>query len=151
MHRRLMMRISNEQIEQAIELLDRAQKIHKEAPPVCKPKVRKWLQFNVENPKVLIAVNKEVTAILVLAIGPDYFSTKKIINDLVFYSETAGSGFRLLKEGQEWVKSWGDSVHGAYFGTSNSDDKVDKMIERFGMRKIGSQYAFNIGENTNGS
>jgi len=71
---------------------------------------------------------------------------KKCIKDLVFYSKTPGSGFRLLKEAKTWVDGWGDSVYNAYLGTSTSNDKIDDMYERWGMKKIGSQFVFERGE-----
>jgi len=115
-------------------------------PEINIPKVSRWLLENEHNPRVFIGVNKSVTALFVLIKAPDTFSYTEIIRDLVFYSNTPGAGFRLLKEGEQWIHKWGKSVHKAYLTTSQNTEEVDIMLEKYGMNKIGSQFEFKLGD-----
>jgi len=140
------MRMDYYQIDKALDLLEKAQPNFEAVPKVNRYKVEQFFMDRIEDPKTFIGVNKDVTAILILEVGHDYFSTAQSIRDIVFYSETTGSGFRLLKEAKQWVEAWGDSVHAAYFGTSLSNGATDKMLERTGLVKIGTQFKFKLGD-----
>ena len=136
------MEFNIKQLPDVIHLLKEGA-IEQGLPEVNVVKISNWLKENVDNPKVYIGVNKDVSAILILMKTPDLFSYKDMIRDLVFYSTSTGAGFRLLKEGQKWVNKWGKSVYEAYLTTSQSTEEVDDMLERFGMIKMGSQFKFN--------
>ena len=140
------MRLIEGQIEKAITLLTLAQQSDPEASPLNEEKVRMILTDRVHDPKTFIAVNRDVTAIIMLIVADDWFSTKPIIDEVVFFSTTQGSGFRLLKEAKKWVEGWGDSIGCAYFSTTTENEKVDNMLERFGLQKVGTKFKFNRGE-----
>jgi len=140
------MKLREEQAGKLLDLLDRLQEVHPEAPKMHRGKVSRFIKFNMDNPKVLMLVNKEVTATLVLMVHQDAFSIQQQITDLVFYSETTGGGFRLLKEAQKWVDGWGKGVYCPFLSTSSSRPDVDDMIGRSGLIKIGTQFKFRTGE-----
>lgn len=140
------MKLIPEQSEKLLDLLDTLQEVHPEAPKMHRGKVGLFIKLNMDNPKVLMLVNKDVTATLVLMVHPDLFSIQQQITDLVFYSQTAGAGFRLLKEAQKWVDGWGKGVYCSFLSTSSSTPEVDEMIERSGLIKIGTQFKFRTGE-----
>lgn len=101
-----------------------------------KRKVRLLLEREVDNPKTLILTNKEVSAVLIFMLVESHFSTQSSIQEACFYSRTAGSGFRLLKEAQPWIDRWGDGVLYRTF-VSTGTEATNKMLERFGMEQIG--------------
>ena len=137
------MKMGLEQIDDVIDLMDRAKAEYKDrVPSFNEAAFRGFLEESTWNPKSLVLVNKDVTAILILVVMPHPFTFTQVIKDLVWYSETAGAGVRLLKEAKVWVDEWGDSVFDAYLNTSMNDDKVDEMIQRIGLTKIGSQFSF---------
>jgi len=90
--------------EEAFQLLKRAHKADGLAKTFSEGKVRRLLDDSFSNPKVLVLVNKDVTAILIWMLIPSTFSYKCNIHEIVFYSESAGSGFRLLKESSMDIK-----------------------------------------------
>jgi len=126
--------------EEAFQLLKRAHKADGLAKTFSEGKVRRLLDDSFSNPKVLVLVNKDVTAILIWMLIPSTFSYKCNIHEIVFYSESAGSGFRLLKESEEWLNSWGSSVEHISLTTTSRDERVDEMIEKFGWTNVGSQF-----------
>ena len=102
-------------------------------------KVRLMIDREVDNPKSLILVNKQITSVLVLMVVPSHFSTQSNIQEVCFYSKTAGSGFRLLKEAKEWIDKWGDGIlYSAFISTGT--EETNKMLERFGMKQIGVMF-----------
>ena len=140
------MQVKPKHITQCIELLKEAKKEHPEMPLIYEPKLKKNLTMLMNDPKAYVGVNKDVSAILVLVLTEDFFSLQRCVKDLVFYSKTPGAGFRLLKEAQKWIEGWGESVYAAYLGTSTGGEDVDKMYERFGLERIGTQFKFKRGE-----
>jgi len=137
------MRMTAEQIDKVIELMDRAKAEYKNrVPSFNEVAFRSFLEESTWNPKMLVLTNKDVTAILALMVMPHPFTHTQLIKDIVWYSETAGAGVRLLKEAKIWVDEWGDSVFDAYLSTSMNDEKVDEMIQRIGLTKVGSQFSF---------
>ena len=140
------MRLTYKDVDKAIALLQRGANKWDWLPEIHEGKLREYMMAHIENPKTYMGVNKDITAIIVLQVVPDVFSTRQSIKDLVWYSETRGCGVRVLKESRKWVEDWGDSVYEAYLSTSMNDERTDEMIGRMGFKKIGSQYSFRGGE-----
>lgn len=137
------MKLKSNQIPKLVELLESGREKNSDViPRIDKDKLETFLQYGVFDPKTLIAVNKDVTAVLILRVMPDLFSNRQSIKDLVWYSENPGQGVRLLKEAKEWVDAWGDSVYNAFLSTTMNDERADKLIERVGLIKIGTTFSF---------
>ena len=103
-------------------------------------KVRLLLEKEWDNHKTLILVNKAMTAVLIFMIQPGHFSTQPNLQEVCFYSRSAGSGFRLLKEAQPWIDRWKDGVLYKTFPSSGSPE-TNKMLERLGMKQIAVVYS----------
>lgn len=129
------MRFKLEQMDSLVELMKEHQARDAKGS-FSERKVRLLLEREVDNPKTLILVNKTMTAVLVLMVVPSHFSTQQNIQEACFYSKTAGSGFRLLKEAKEWIDRWGDGILNSTFVSTGTED-TNKMLERFGMKQMG--------------
>ena len=128
------MRFDIKDLDKLVVLLKKHYEDDNPIAPFSERKVRFMLEQEWNNPKTYIAVNEQMTAVLIFKIVPVVFSTAQQIQEVCFYSESAGSGFRLLKEAQKWVNNWGmDKIF-----VSTGNDKVNKMLERFGMKQVGS-------------
>jgi len=138
------MRMEAEQIDKVVELMKEYHS-HAAHGTFSERKVRLFLNNEVDNPKTYIAVNKDVTAILIYTIVPSPFSTQPLLQAVCFYSRTAGAGFRLLKESEKWIEKWNDIFEYKLFLTTGAE-KAEPMLERYGMKKIGTIYE--LGERT---
>ena len=127
-----------EQIEQMAELMAHHNEVDKQ-PSFSKRKVKFMLEQHIDDPKALLLTNKEVTAVLILMVVPSLFSTMPNLTMVEFYSKTAGSGIRLLKEAQPWIDSWGNSIMHQVFPVT-SGKASEKLMERLGMTKMGTLY-----------
>lgn len=137
------MLLKENQIEDAVQLLVHGQKLHPDrVPPVFPKRLANFFAMHRLDPKTLILVNEDVTAILVLMVVHDVFSYTQSIKDLVWYSESPGAGIKLLKEAKKWVGEWGGSVHSSYLSTSLNDERAEMLIERMGLEKIGTVFKF---------
>ena len=129
------MKLQHEQIEAFIELL--REHHSKDAKGYfSERRVRLLIEKEIDNPKTLILTNKSVSALLILMVMPSHFTTQQNLQEISFYSRTTGSGFRLLKEAQPWINSWGDGLLYKAFASSGTKE-TNKMLERFGMKQIG--------------
>lgn len=129
------MKLKHEQKEAFIELLKEHHS--KDAKGYfSERKVRLLIEQEIDNPNTLILTNESVSALLILMVVPSHFSTQQNLQEICFYSRTAGSGFRLLKEAQPWIDSWGDGLLYKSF-MSTGTEETNKMLERFGMKQIG--------------
>ena len=136
------MRLQHEQIDALIELLREHQE--KDAKGYfSERKVRTMVEREIDNPKTLILVNKQMSAVLIFMVVPSHFTTQQNLQEVCFYSRTSGSGFRLLKEAIPWIKSWGDGLLYKTF-ISTGTEETNKMLERFGMKQMG--VLFDIGD-----
>jgi len=137
------MKLENNQIEDAVKLLERGQALHPDkVPPVFPKRLDNFFRLHLVDPKTIILVNKDVTAIIILMVVHDAFSYTQSIKDLVWYSESAGEGVKLLKEARKWVEDWGGSIHTAYLSTSLNDKRAEMLIENMGLERIGTVYKF---------
>ena len=129
------MRLRKEDVEETIVLLKRA---HDEGGQgdYNEAKVRTSLKANLDNPKILILVDKKITACVILVISPSFYSVKQDLQVIEFYSESAGAAFRLLKEAETWADGWGDSLlHKSFISTGQ--ERVNKMLDRYGYKRMG--------------
>jgi len=131
-------KLQRDQVNSFIELL-REHHAQDAKGSFSESKVRSLIDKEIDNPKTLILTNKQITAVLILVLLPSHFTTKFMLQEVCFYSKTAGSGFRLLKEAVEWIRGWGDSLEYKTFMSTGTDD-TNRMLERFGMKQIGKIY-----------
>lgn len=133
------MKLQNEQIDSLIELL-REHQAKDSKGYFSERKVRKMVEQEIDNPKTLILVNKQMTAVLIFMVVPSQFTTQQNLQEVCFYSKTAGSGFRLMKEAVPWIKKWGDGLLYKSFISSGTQE-TNKMLERFGMKQMAVVYS----------
>lgn len=70
-----------------------------------------------------------------------WWSRRKYATDLLFFSERAGDGFRLLKSFQDWAWSV-PSVEEVTLGQSSGIDveRTEKLYLRAGLKKVGGLF-----------
>lgn len=129
------------QIPQIIELMIEA---HKQSPskqiPYDNKTIEDYLGYWVGDPKSIVLVNSSITACYIMTLAPSWWSNKLVASDVFFYSKAPGAGFRLMKQGQQWVDGFGQSIGGEFISTQNNDPAVDKMYQRLGYKPIGFKY-----------
>ena len=129
------MKLHYTQIENYISLLEEHHRLNAKGS-FSERKVRKLILDHLDDPKVLMLTNKDVTALLIFQVVPSHFTTQQNLQEVAFYSRTPGSGFRLLKEAKVWVDKWGDGLLYKTF-LSTGTEETNKMLERIGMKQIG--------------
>lgn len=87
-------------------------------------------------------VNGEVVAAVCCWADPSFWYERQQASVLLYYTRVPGEGVKLLRKMMEWVKSRPTIKVCVMELEPNADDRLIKLMKRFGMKRVSTNVAY---------